>query len=71
MAKSRSPVTFLRRSGIDPNESLRPRPRVYPADLLVNFLPVDKRPISSFLEAEGKPQPDRGTMRPWSNEPVQ
>jgi hypothetical protein len=71
MAKSRSPVTFFRRSGIDTNEQIRPTPRLYPADLLVNFIPTDKNSVESLAQVEGTPPPDRGTMRPWSNYTVE
>lgn len=71
MAKSRSPITFFRRSGIDTNEQLRPSSRLYPADLLVNFIPTTKDSVESLAQVEGTPPSDRGTMRPWSNYTVE
>ena len=65
MAKSRSPLQFMRRSGLWPFESLRPASRFSPGDLMINFYRDSNPNLEQLLPLEGNPSPNRGTTREW------
>lgn len=71
MGLSRSPLEFLMRSGINPDETFSPGPRLNITDLLVNTLPTPSPPTLSetvLRDYEGGPPPDRAQTQPWPNQ---
>lgn len=72
MAASRSALRFLKRSGLG-TEMLSPRPRICPAEFIVNALPKEQATgpsVPVLQEFEGSPPPDRNVSRPWPDDNV-
>jgi hypothetical protein len=60
---SRSPQEYMRRKGIVP--TFTARPRFSPCELLVHKYDTGPSPLKSSL-AEGDPPPDRVSLQPWT-----